>query len=178
MSSRITFSGRHPELADIALYQKDVEASLRLFFSPQSPDYAVMFFENTVDEIRERRDERLEEASLTSSFTLLSAVEAAFRIDYLRRCQLKKRDLVSREFRTLHKEKGPRASFEDEILEVWSQNAYGAKDMVAALRDAFKFRHWVAHGRYWILKAGRQKYDFAYVYQISELALSSFPFAK
>ena len=38
--------------------------------------------------------------------------------------------------------------------------------LIGDVRGAFKFRHWVAHGRYWVAKLGR-KYDFAYVHLLA-----------
>ena len=47
--------------------------------------------------------------------SLLAAVEAAFRIDYLQRCYQRKKDGVSRQFWEIYKEKETRASLEDEL---------------------------------------------------------------
>jgi hypothetical protein len=118
---------------------------------------------------------RLEEADLTSSLTVLAAVEAAFRIDYLQRCYRRAKDPVSRAFRDIYKIKQLHASLEDEIFEAWLHNSCGARSIIADLRSAFRFRHWLAHGRYWTPKLGR-RYDFNAVFELANLTLSSFPF--
>lgn len=106
--------------------------------------------------------------------SLLSAVEAAFRIDYLQRCYQKKKDNVSREFWEIYKEKETRASLKDDIFEVWKNNTAGSTRLIGELRGAFKFRHWLAHGRYWTPKLGR-KYDYVSVYPLVSQAMTSFP---
>jgi len=119
--------------------------------------------------------ERVEEADLTSSLTVLAAVEAAFRIDYLKRCYGKKKDPVSRALRGIYKKKQEKASLEDEIFEAWISNSSGTRTLIGELRGAFRFRHWLAHGRYWTAKLGR-RYDFDDVFTLADQTLQSFPF--
>lgn len=51
------------------------------------------------DEVLAERDERLYEAGAASAMMVLASIEAAFRVDYLRRCYAKHRDGLSRTFR-------------------------------------------------------------------------------
>jgi hypothetical protein len=101
-------------------------------------------------------------------------VEAAFRIDYLQRCYRRGKDPVSRAFRNIYKVKQKRASLEDEIFTAWVKNSSGTRSIIGDLRGAFKFRHWLAHGRYWTPKFNR--YDFNSVFALADLTLRSFPF--
>jgi hypothetical protein len=48
------------------------------------------------------------------------------------------------------------------------------RKLIGDLRGAFNFRHWLAHGRYWEPKLGRN-YDFVTVYGLAASVLSSFP---
>jgi hypothetical protein len=105
----------------------------------------------------------------------LSSVEAAFRIDYLQRCYRREKDPVSRAFRNIYKAKQQHASLEDEIFEVWVHNSSGTSSIIGELRSVFRFRHWLAHGRYWTPKLGR-RYDFNDVFALADLTLRSFPF--
>ncbi len=59
---------------------------------------------------------------------------------------------MSREFREIYKEKETRVSLEEEIFEVWKNNTTGSTKLISDLRGAFKFRHWMAQGRYWTPK--------------------------
>src|SRR5271165_5480456 len=166
MASRVSFSGQHLGLPELAAHHQDLESSLTLYFSVSSPSYLVRFDAYATSEVSDELGERLGEVNLTSSLTVLASVEAAFRIDYLKRCYRKGKDPVSRAFRDIYKEKQQHASLEDEILEAWINNSSGARSIIGELRGAFRFRHWLAHGRYWIPKFGR-RYDFNDVFALA-----------
>ncbi|WP_400766407.1 hypothetical protein [Methylosinus sporium] len=174
MAKRVAFSGKHLALAETALHHNDTEAALTLFYSPTAPSYSIRFAGERPDEVRSELGYRKAELDRNTTLNLLAAVEAAFRIDYLQRCYLKKKDDVSRQFREIYKEKEARASLEDDIFEVWKNNTLGSAKLIGELRGAFKFRHWMAHGRYWTPKFG-QKYDYLSVYPLAASALTSFP---
>ncbi|MHB8384631.1 MAG: hypothetical protein ACYDC3_20105 [Candidatus Binataceae bacterium] len=175
MADRVRFSRRHRELPEIAAYHQDLAPSLRLYFSAASPSYLLRFDGYTATEVTDELRKRLEEADLTSSLTVLTSLEAAFRIDYLQRCYLRGKDPVSRAFRNIYKSKRVRASLEDEIFDVWAKNSSVPPSIISELRGAFRFRHWLAHGRYWTPKFGR-RYDYPDVFQLADLTLRSFPF--
>jgi hypothetical protein len=101
-------------------------------------------------------------------------MEAIFRIDYEQRCYLKKKDPLSRAFRDLHKHRRSNVSLEEEIFDLWKEYTNGAKQLISELKGAFKYRHWLAHGRYWTPKLGR-KYDFVSLYALATNVLSSLP---
>jgi hypothetical protein len=148
--------------------------SLNLFFSSVSPHYRNRFAGYLAAEVRLELDDRLVELDRTTTMSLLAAVEAAFRIDYLQRCYQRKKDAVSRALLEIYQEKETKASLEDDILEAWKNNTIGSTKLIGDLRGAFKFRHWMAHGRYWTPKLGR-KYDYTSVYSLASQALTSFP---
>jgi|SRR5580704_215903 hypothetical protein len=175
MARRVSFSGRQRELPEIAKHHRDLESSLTLYFSAASPNYLLRFNSYAANEVVDELRTRLEEVDLTSSLTVLTSLEAAFRIDYLQRCYLRGRDQVSRAFRSLYKSKQTRVSLEDEIFDVWANHSAVAPSLISELRGAFRFRHWLAHGRYWTPKLGRP-YDYPDVFQLAEWTLGSFPF--
>lgn len=177
MADRVSFSGDHLRLPEIATYHHDLESSLRLYFSNSSPSYEVRFAGYLAGEVAGELRERVEEMDLTSSLTVLASVEAAFRIDYLKRCYRKEKDPVSRAFRHIYKQKRQYASLEDEIFEAWIANSSGSRPIIGELRGAFKFRHWLAHGRYWTPKLGR-RYDFNDVFALADQTLRSFPLLR
>jgi hypothetical protein len=175
MADRVRFSGNHLGLPEVAAHHKDLESSLTLYFSTRSPSYLSRFVGYTGTEVTDELLARLDEADLTSALTVLAAVEAVFRIDYLQRCYRRAKDPLSRAFRDIYKSKQQQASLEDEIFEAWINNSSGASSIIGELRGAFKFRHWLAHGRYWTPKLGR-RYDFSDVFALADLALRSLPF--
>jgi hypothetical protein len=175
MANRVSFSGEQVGLPNIAAHHQDLESSLTLYFSAGSPSYLVRFVGYATTEVTDELGERLEEADLASSLTVLASVEAAFRIDYLQRCYRRKKDPVSRAFGRIYKAKQQYASLEDEIFEAWVHNSSGTRSIIGDLRSVFRFRHWLAHGRYWTPKLGR-RYGFDDVFALANLTLRSFPF--
>ena len=140
----------------IAEYHNDVERSLRLYFSEASPTFRVRFLGLRPEEIVTELASRLEETDQRSAFFILTTLEAAFRVDYERRCKTKVR-------------------LDEDIFEAWRENSTGSHQLIGELRGAFKFRHWLAHGRYWEPNLGR-KYAFNFVYSLADDVLNALPF--
>jgi len=65
-------------------------------------------------------------------------------------------------------------SLEDDILEMWKTYSTVSARIIGDLRGAFRFRHWVAHGRYWVPKFG-QNYDFGAIYTLADEVFLTFP---
>jgi hypothetical protein len=175
MASRVSFSGRHLGTSAIAEHHRDLQASLHLYFSDASPSFSTRFLGYWEAEVMDELGERLEETDLSSSLAILASIEAAFRIDYLQRCYRKDKQPISRYFRKVYKGKGQSASLDQDIFEAWATHNAGERFLIAELRGAFRFRHWLAHGRYWTPKFGR-RFNYEDVYTLAEEALSSFPF--
>jgi hypothetical protein len=108
---------------------------------------------------------RVKETELRSSLAVLASLEAAFRIDYLRRSQKRRKGALSRAFREIYRKKGERASLEEDIFGTWLRNSDVPRWVIGRLRGAFRFRHWLAHGRYW---EPNQQYDFNSVFMLAE----------
>lgn len=174
MARKISFSGQNLSLHEVASHHRDVEDGLTLFFSLSSPSYPIRFLGYRSDEVSKELHDRLAELDRHSTMILLAAVEAAFRVDYLQRCYHKGKDEISRHFREIYKDKNTRASLEDDIFEVWKIHLAANASLIGDLRGAFKFRHWMAHGRYWTPKLGR-RYDYLSVYPLASQVLKSFP---
>lgn len=173
--ARVTFSKRNVDISHFALHHSDMEEALRLYFSPAASTFSTRFFGNSTAEVAATLEERLAEIDMASALTILSALEAAFRIDYLQRCYLRQKDPLSRAFRDLHRRRQTRVRLETEIFDIWKEYTDVEAKLISDLRGAFNFRHWLAHGRYWEPKLGR-KYDFVTVYALAAIVLSSFPF--
>lgn len=174
MASSLSLSGKNQDLPFIGLHHSDLESSIRLYYSNLSPNFPTRFFGYNPGEISAELGERLEEIEITSSLAILASIEAAFRIDYYYRCKRKNKDDVSLEFRSVYKRKALRVSLEDEIFEIWKVKSNVSASLIGDLRGAFKFRHWIAHGRYWKPKLG-QKFDFSTVFLVGQTTFSSFP---
>ena len=121
--------------------------------------------------------EILDENERNSSMNILAALEAAFRIDFIQRSQARKRDGLSRVLRRLYTKEGARVSLEDDILPRWKQEYPELRSIVSELIGAFKYRHWLAHGRYWTPRLGR-RYDYQEVYALADSIFEVFPFER
>lgn len=171
---RITFSGQHLQLAQISQYYSDIEASVRNYFSLFNPRLGERFAGYTPQEMEREMDSVLEEHARSTSMSILSALEATFRMDFLQRCYKRRRDPLSRAFREIHREKGQYVPLTD-IFSEWQLHSDVSKSVIADLKRAFRYRHWLAHGRYWTPKIGRE-YDYDDIYTLAESIYGSFPF--
>lgn len=171
---RVSFSNSNVDVSELAIHHTDVESSLRNYFSTGAPSYTTRFTGYAPSEVVEELETRLSELDMSSSLTVLTAVEAIFRIDYLKRCYQRKKDSLSRAFRELHKRKQTSVNLEEEIFDLWKEHTIGANQLIGDLKGAFKYRHWLAHGRYWTPKLGK-KYDFVSLYTLATDALSNLP---
>ncbi|MDO9425624.1 MAG: hypothetical protein Q7T93_02220 [Methylobacterium sp.] len=159
-------------LTDILEYHVDTEASLRLYYSSSHPSYQARFTGYFPSEVLSELNERLSETEMRSALVMLARIEAAFRVDYRARATSKSADPISVRFRKLHASKGDRARLEDDILEVWRQYLDPAdRAVISQLRGMLKYRHWLAHGRYW--NPGAQ-HTFDNVYLLADVILTGF----
>jgi hypothetical protein len=159
---------------DIAIYHVDAESALRTYCSSLSPYFPVRFFGYSGSALRTELDHRLEETDLRSALAVLARLEAAFRTDYQQRCLRRRKDNISRAFRNLYRDRKLQVSLETEIFEVWRTHSPTSPGIISELRGAFKFRHWLAHGRYRTPKLGR-RYDYNDIYTLANITLGHFP---
>ncbi|AMV41774.1 hypothetical protein [Paraburkholderia caribensis] len=164
MADRVSFSNEEQTLDDIAIYYLDVQAGLFEFFSGDSQTLLQRYSGEKIDEAQERA---LAELDMTSSLSVLSSIEAAIRLDYLRRVYGRWRDPLSKAMKLLHQEKENNARLEDDLIRLWREETDLSKVLLGELVGAFRYRHWLAHGRYWKPKLGR-KYDYQSVFEIAQ----------
>jgi hypothetical protein len=167
MGNRISFSKKHLSLSEISSYYSDCEKALILYFSPKSVDFNDRFIGYTISEVEAKLRLRINELEQSTSFLILSSLEAQFRMDYLKRCYEKKKDNLSKAMRDIHQQKPNRASLEDDILKLWKQVYPEHKQVISSVISALQYRNWLAHGRYWDAKFGR-KYSYPFLYNLAE----------
>ena len=149
MSRRVSVLPKFPELYEIGHNYAASIKSTTLFHSRKNPDFLSEFLAYTGQEVQQEMEDRLAEIETSLTLTLLASIEAIFRVDYLCRCYDRKRDPLSRHFRDLYKANGARVSLEDELLGGWRQHGSVPAILLGEIKGAFKYRHWLAHGRYW-----------------------------
>ena len=163
------------ELNELHTYHQDVRSSLRLYFSPSAPSFTERFVGKTAKKVNEELTLRIDESDVRSTFFLLTSLEAHFRMDFDFRCRQRRKDPLSRHFREVEKKRKNKVRLNEDILEGWGTHKKALTSLIREFRGALKFRHWLAHGRYWAPKYGR-KYDFGYVQIVAESILSNFRF--
>lgn len=165
------------KLDELIAYHQDIVASLRLYFSVASPSFVERFAGRSPTEITTELASRIEESEVRSAFSLLTSLEATFRIDFDIRCRKRLKDSLSVHFRGVEKSRGGKVRLDEDILEGWKRHSNASSGLIGDLRGAFKFRHWLAHGRYWTPRLGR-KYDIEYVALMADSIISGFPFVS
>jgi hypothetical protein len=161
-------------LSGSAQYHYDLVESLKLYFNRDSPHSLARLDTYEGPRIAVRPSDYFEETGLRSSLALLTWIESVFQLDYQYRCRKRLRDDLSRAFRAISKRKPNYVNLEKDIFDAWSMYASGALPLIGELRAAFKFRNWLAHGRYWTPKLGR-KYDFESLYLLADAVYSKLP---
>jgi hypothetical protein len=156
-------------LVDLADYQRDAEQCLRLYFTKRNPDYVKLFAGELPSSVQAKLNSRILETDLRSALAIMASLEAQFRLDHRWRLKAKRPDAVSITFRRSRRKN---VRLDEDILETWRANHPGTRPLIGELRGAFKFRHWLAHGRYW--PAGR-KYDFQTLYLLADGVRQTFP---
>ena len=173
-SGLISFSGEHLALEEISKQHINVENSVTLYFSNGNPRFSEVFSLYSPGELLEERNGCLLEHRLSASMTVLAAVEAAFRIDFELRCRTANPDPISNRLRMMRRGRMQYSiSFTREILHGWEQEYPRGADTISAMREAFQFRNWLAHGRYWV--PDTDKFDYGDVYALAESAFEVFP---
>lgn len=121
----------------------------------------------TLNELDNYFEDMYKELENVTCLSLLAAVEAKLRTDYLFRSHNKKKDALSKKFRYIYKQKSNKASLEEDILNAWTEIYPELKRIIGDYKGALNYRNWLAHGRYWEPTLGR-KYDVNIVYSISD----------
>lgn len=172
-SDRVSFSSEYQSLLEVAEHHLACAEALRRYYLEWLPANTAprRFAGYSPDDFRDELASRLQELDRASALAVLTAVEAALRIDYLWRSYRRLKDPLSRAFRELENTRGHRAGLEEDILRLWKQHQPESAAPISHLIGALKYRHWLAHGRYWKPKFGR-KYDYQTVYEIADALLS------
>ncbi|MDB5469506.1 MAG: hypothetical protein JWR84_1066 [Caulobacter sp.] len=150
------------------MFRLDAEAGLRLIFSTANPEFADRFAFLTAEELSGAKRERLRELDILASLALLTAVEAKFRVDFHTRVVLKKKGALSRRFQKIFG-RSNKTRLEEDILDTWKAEHPEHREAIREVKGALKYRHWLAHGRYWDPSLARISYDFDAVYAVALL---------
>ena len=148
---------------------------MRLYFSPSNPTYDERFVGRREDDVRQELKSRIEESETRSALVLLTRLEASFKVDFDIRCKKRKKDPLSRHLREVEKKRKKRVHLVEDILEGWKVHHSELFRQIGDLPSAFKFRNWVAHGRY---RVPSPNYNYYSIRRIADGIINEFPLFK
>lgn len=151
----------------------DLHRSLVLGTPEMQPPKSLLekFKFSSEKEIRSYFDEAVEELDRLACLSLLASFEAALMLDTSKRIKGKAKSGIAKDLKGYcieRSKKNGRPSV-TVIIKKWKQ--YTCSQEFAVFTSAFKYRHWVAHGRHWQL-ANNQIYSPAMVKQILDDIIS------
>lgn len=112
-------------------------------------------------ELDERIEIVLDEVGEQTILALMASAEAELLTDYWRRVAKRRKDPLSKSIRKSRKHKkrseAARPRLKEDILSHWERVHPGSKKVVQDFRSLLKVRNWLAHGRWWVLRAPEPK---------------------
>lgn len=168
---KFDFSKSPLSAKEILDYYTHVVSAIECKYSQDgNKNYTTDFLGYSEVKVKSEKNLLLKELSVEASLCLLSFIESRFRIDFIIRCQRRKKDPLSTDFRAIYNpaKRLYTYSLTDDIIENWKKNMPEQKDTFDRLVDAFKYRNWVAHGRYWHFKDNPNKFTFNAIWMLNE----------
>lgn len=165
VKKRLSRSFEEVALPEIYRYKNDAEKGLKLLFSKPHLHLVDELMFATQEEVKELLNKRIQELEKQASMALLASLEALFQVDFDCRITKRQKDKLSKYIRTANLISG-RTSFEHEIISSWEYVHPETRRHFQPIRKALKYRHWLAHGRYWLLKSS--PFDFDELYTLAE----------
>ncbi|HCA5926970.1 TPA: hypothetical protein MXS88_005472 [Klebsiella pneumoniae] len=144
-------SGLHIDIDYVVHKKIALDRAVILRYSTKNPDYHADFVGLSEPEIEREKDLILKENDTTHCLLLLTAIEAIFLLDADQKYCNKKRDPLSRKIKEIYdKTKGEKIKLDDDLINTrMNEDDARLKKDYNDLKTCFKFRHWLAHGRYW-----------------------------
>ncbi|OEF69202.1 hypothetical protein [Vibrio tasmaniensis] len=168
MPNKVAFSNDHSNLEDIEEYYFDSDQALQEYFL--SSAVPAKFIGYSLNMLQDELKARAKSLDRMCSLEILATLEARFRVDYLVRCQKKRRDVFSKKLRAIYRKKENQASLVDDIISTWRKEHPEHKARLDNLQGALDYRNWLAHGRYWLPKKmpNLSKYDYLFLYSLAD----------
>lgn len=141
----------------------------------KSPEFVGMTETDREQSIRDLAGELSHEVVLL----LTASFEALVQVDFEDRVSNRRKDPISRSLYRLarsheRRRDRPRWIPVEEILDVW-QRETGRAHLIGRLKQLFQFRHWLAHGRYWVQKSGLKDPDPFVAWSIGKAVFDALP---
>jgi len=162
-----------PNYGKVVGHHAMAQEAIDLFFSNLNPDY----FDLPLAEVERQRILALKTQEVRDMMALLAFLEACFKLDYVNRKQLKLKDGLSKTLIKLFNRKRNKARLMEDIIKSWQQQGLLSHQEYDRINNAFKLRHWIAHGQYWSPDRIRS-HDFLEVAEFIEGLINSRAFVS
>jgi hypothetical protein len=174
MARKVNFkySNANLSLDEIDKTYRNIISSLDVKYSKsKNRDYESCFMGYAGEEVLQEKARIYDEIDKETCLTLFASVEATLRTDFINRCQLRKRDNLSKYYR---KDYNPMRnvylySLKDVVFKGWIDYIPSKEPLIKTVKDAFGFRNWLAHGRYWSLDQSLSRYDYSTLFNLLKL---------
>lgn len=165
--AKLVRSNEHKTFDDVSLLFAEKKEALKRFCVCEN-EYFTGFSKK---ELTEHLSYHLQEAEYDACLALLAAIEAAFRLDFDYRHKKRRKDSRSKAVRRISKT--PRGEFSfrisiESLFDILALDNTAPARTINLLKIYFRYRHWLAHGRYWQLRIGRDRPTFSDIYQIAQ----------
>jgi hypothetical protein len=175
--AKIALSGSEKSIEDIWNWYEDQKKALRdyeykirsLVGNPQAT-IDDKFIGMTLGELTNYFAISFEELRHLVALDLITATEATLKTDYFTKVFNKDKTALGREFRAIYKVQQDKVKLEQDIIDNWKKYVPQCKSDFSSLVGLLKYRHWLAHGRFWLSKQGQ----FYSVYDVYDIAKSIF----
>lgn len=162
-----------PQLYSLAEIKEYYDCSARAIdyeYSESNPHYEVDFVGRSKKDVETEAGNVKKELSHVCGMCVMAYIESLFRIDcYVRANHKYKGELTGKIIEMLRDKKSiPLIRFED-LLGVWKDAFSDEADLFRDINSCLKFRHWIAHGRYWKLDDNIDvHFDFDDVFRLAK----------
>lgn len=147
--SAITLSPNPITIKVIANYYDGTRVAIEDYYNPDG--WNPVLVGKSKKEVKAMRDSLLRELSIECGMMLMSAVEAAFRTDFVLRCRKSKKKQIDRDFKKVLEGVSElyHVRIKEDLIDRWAIEYPTDKHNFSLLKDRFDYRNWIAHGRYW-----------------------------
>lgn len=179
--NKFNFSEHSGSIGQLEEYYRSMSELIDRKHNPAlNPEYALDFPFMRPDEISEKAATLRRELVFEGNLAVLSYVESVFRVDAIMRCQAKiKQDSLFKKFKKEIKHQNGKTVYHyiricETILEGWKVECREHVNLLNSLGQAFEYRNWLAHGKYWTYKESVDKYTFEYVLGLAKAVIKAF----
>jgi hypothetical protein len=180
-----TAASSPPQPTDVLrYYQRSLEAAqaLKKSIGPLVDSDAVAstsrFFGMTAEEFDQALSELRRELDHHCVFMLTASFKAVFQTDLQDRVRRRRKDPLSKALRSwwMQSRRRRKEKWIDlaSLLDEW-KTATGHRHVIGRLKSLLLFRHWLAHGRYWVERSGLGEIDPLDAWQIGKAVFDVLP---